>query len=120
MLHVSAKDIEKLHSTLKGISKKSLPWAAREGLNESAFAARRQWEAEGRKSMIVRNKWTFGGRHHRVKKARFNKNIARMQAVTGSKLKYMAEQERGVIRHNLTDTRVYWAQCSTPVPFLDE
>lgn len=102
MLHVSAKDIEKLHSTLKGISKKSLPWAAREGLNESAFAARRQWEVEGRKSMIVRNKWTFGGRHHRVKKARFNKNIARMEAVTGSKLKYMAEQERGIVRHNLT------------------
>jgi hypothetical protein len=102
MLVVTQGDIAKLHKALTDLKdKRALSHAAKDGLNTSAFAVRREWKAQGHRTMIVRNKWTFGGKHHRVVKARATKNINAMEAVTGNKLKYMLEQERGVSRFAL-------------------
>lgn len=105
MLRVTTGDVEKLYRALKDLDGvRGLPYAARESLNTSAFAARREWAHEGRRQMIVRqgNKgkatagWTFGARNHRVVKARLKKNVQQMESVSGNKLRYMAEQEHGV------------------------
>ena len=102
MLVVKQNDIKKLHEALKSLDSrgphagKALGVAAKEGLNTSAFAARREWEKQGRLQMHVRNKYTFKAAHHKVVKARARKNINQMEAVTGNKLRYMAEQEHGV------------------------
>jgi hypothetical protein len=104
MLRVTTNDLEKLHKTLRELDSrgphagKALPIAAKESLNTSAFAARREWEKQGKRQMHVRNKWTFKGKFHQVVKARARKNINQMEAVTGNKHRYMAEQEAGVRR----------------------
>lgn len=99
MLVVQSTDIPRLHRFLRGLKDgRALSHAAKDGLNTSAFATRREWEKQGRATMNVRNFWTFGGRNSRVIKARATRNIMQMQAVVGNKLKYMAEQERGVSR----------------------
>lgn len=101
MLVVDTKDIEKLHKALSKMSPQGLPHAAKDGLNDSAFHTRRLWKEEGHRTMTVRNRWTFGGRHHRVVKARATRRIEQMVAITGNKLRYMAEQEHGVHRFAL-------------------
>ena len=98
MLVVTTKDIEKLHKALKSMDKRALPYAARNALNTSAFATRTEWAKEGERTMTVRNKWTFGGRHHRVVKARLQTNIRFMEAAVGNTHRYMAQQERGFSR----------------------
>lgn len=98
MLQVASKDIEKLHKFLTDLSPRALPHAAKDALNTSAFALRREWANEGKRTMTVRNKWTFGGRHHRVVKAKAANNILAMEAIAGNTHKYMREQEHGVIR----------------------
>lgn len=108
MLVVDTKDIEKLHKALSQMSPQGLPHAAREGLNASAFHARRLWAEEGARTMHVRNKWTFGGRHHRVVKARKTRRIEQMEAVAGNKLRYMDQQEHGVRRYAISGKGVPW------------
>jgi len=99
---VTTNDLGKLHKALSELDSrgphagKALPIAAKESLNTSAFAARREWEKQGKRQMHVRNKWTFKGKFHKVVKARARKNINQMEAVTGNKHRYMAEQEHGV------------------------
>lgn len=103
MLVVDPKEIERFYKVLKEISPRGLPIAARDGLNNSAFATRTAWKKEGERSMVkgspkLRRNWTFNGRNHRVVKARTRKSINQMVAVTGNKLGYMAKQERGFMK----------------------
>lgn len=98
MLVVTSDDVSKFHEALKRLSPEALPHAARGSMNAMAFHARNAWSEEGRRTMTVRNQWTFGGRHHRVVEARFEKHIASMEAEVGNKHRYMLEQEYGVAR----------------------
>lgn len=99
MLVVESKDVEKYYRALKELDGgRSLPFAARDSLNDSAFIARRVWAREGRKTMTVRNQWTFKGRHHAVNKARAKRDIAGMKSVVGNRLQYMAMQETGFVK----------------------
>ena len=109
MLTMGAKDVERLHKFLKDLSPRALPHAARESMNAAAFATRHEWAAEGKRTMTIRNHWTFGGRHHRVVKARTSRVIESMQSVVGNKHKYMREQENGIVR------RGGWFQ-GVPIP----
>lgn len=109
MLTIGAKDVERLHKFLKDLSPQALPHAARESMNAAAFATRHEWAAEGKRTMTVRNHYTFGGRHHRVVKARTARVIESMQSVVGNNHKYMREQENGVVR------RGGWFK-SVPIP----
>ena len=102
MLVVKAQDIEKLHKALTDLKDgRALAHAARQGLTTSAKATSREWELQGRRTMTVRNKWTFGKKFHKVVKARVARRIIDMEAVAGSKHKYMREQEFGVSRFAL-------------------
>jgi hypothetical protein len=101
MLVVTAPDIAKLHGALTLLSEKALPHAAKDGINTAAFAVRREWKAEGERTMTVRNQYTFGGRRHRVVQATLKKRIKDMEAVAGNKNRYMLQQERGVSRFAL-------------------
>ena len=111
MLVVKAPDIEKLHTALKGMYEQALPHAAKDGINTAAKAASREWKAEGERTMIVRNQFTFGKRNHRVKFATLKKRIKDMESEAGNKNKYMLQQERGVSRFAM------WRK-GVPIPTL--
>lgn len=84
--------IEKALKDLKTFQAKALPFAARQSLNNTAFAARKIWQAEIRNSFTLRNKYTE--RSIRVDMAR-GLNVDRMRSAVGSIAGYMAKQESG-------------------------
>lgn len=107
MLVVTTEDLGKLHKALTSIDDIALPYAVQQSLNTSAFATRRHWEKEGRKTMNVRRSWAFrhripkargGGLAHAVEKARRRKKIAQMYSKAGNTHKFMEQQERGFTR----------------------
>jgi len=115
VLVVTAHDLEKLHKALTDMDNRALPYAVKDSLNQSAFATRRQWEVEGRKTMHVRRSWAFrhripkargGGLAHAVEKARLRKSITQMEAKSGNTHRFMEEQERGFTRFRMKGVQI--------------
>lgn len=86
------KGLRKLEKDLETFAKRALPFAVRNGLNDTAFAARKEWVGQVGKVFTLRNKWTE--KSLRVEKAA-GRNLETMQAKVGSTLDYMAEREQG-------------------------
>lgn len=90
---VSLDDLRKLERSLDRFASRSLPYAVRNGLNTTAFTARKEWvDNQLPKAFTLRNKYT--ARSIRVDKAT-GRNLLTMQARVGSVLDYMGEQEEG-------------------------
>jgi hypothetical protein len=92
MMKVELKGFPKLERDLQTFAKKAVPYAARNGLNGSAFALQDEWRGEVRRTFTLRNQYTV--RAIRVDKAQ-GLDLRTMQAVTGSVAPYMADQEEG-------------------------
>lgn len=92
MLKVDTRQLQKLERHLETYAKKAVPFAVRNGLNTTAFEARKQWVTELKSTFVLRNTWTERGL--RVDKAT-GRTVANMQSAVGSIRDYMAEQEQG-------------------------
>lgn len=96
MLVIDDSELEALYKALQDIDGgRALPFAAGRSLTKIAQNARAQWEVEGRKSLTVRNQYTFNKRNHRYIKARVMKNVNMMESRVGNKLRYVDMQETG-------------------------
>lgn len=84
--------VEKLREDLRN-APVALRYAAREGVNRSAFAARKIWQGEIRAKLVTRNKFTE--RSIQVKRASAKRNIAEIEAYVGSLADYMKTTELG-------------------------
>src|SRR6185503_17958101 len=89
-------DTKKVVKDLKTFREKAVPYAVRNALNRSAYAARGAWQEEIRNSFTLRNKYTE--RAVRYEKAT-GKDVAGMIAKVGSVADYMDEQEHGASIH---------------------
>lgn len=89
---MSLAGLDRMQAELEAISRRSVPFAARETVNGLAFAGRQLWQDEMRRSLTLRNRYTE--RQARVVKAR-SLNMANMEAVLGHPEPYMAWLERG-------------------------
>lgn len=92
MFELDAKKLRRLENDLTKFAKRALPFAVRNGLNSTAFEARREWAEQLGKKMVLRN--TFTTRSLRVEKAT-GLDLNTMQARVGSVADYMATQEHG-------------------------
>lgn len=79
---------------LRELGGKGIGYAARNGLNDAAFEARKLWTAGVKRTMTLRNTWTV--RSLRVDKAQ-GRELAWLQARVGSTAPYMVETEHGAI-----------------------
>jgi hypothetical protein len=86
------RDFIRARNALFKYRKKGVPHAARNGLNASAFEARKEWIKQVQGSMVLRNTWTT--RSIRVTKAR-GTDMRRLEARVGSLAAYMRTQEDG-------------------------
>ena len=92
-----SRQFDKLHDHLQTFNKKAIPFAMREGINRTAFRARKVWQKEIAISFQLRgNKWTAKGAVQ-VDKAR-GSNVRSMEAVLGHVEPYMKDQEEGAIQ----------------------
>lgn len=89
MITVDMTQAKKLEKILGQVRDKSVPYAQRNALNDTAFEARKQSVAGVRSDFVNRNTWT--ARSIRVDRAR----TPRDSAVLGSTEEYMAKQEFG-------------------------
>lgn len=86
------REVDRLAKHLANFARRGLPYAIKDALNKTAFAARRHWQDEIRESFTLRNKYTE--RSIRVDRAR-GLNVRSLQATVGSTADYMATQETG-------------------------
>lgn len=87
------RQLRKLQKDLEKFAHKAMPFAVKNGLNDIAFAARKEWaENQLPKAFTLRNTWTARGL--RVDKAT-GRSIATMQSAVGSIRDYMLEREEG-------------------------
>ena len=93
MLNVTTRDLDRLLRDLETFAKRSVPYAARDALNDTAFTTRRVWGDHMRRTFTLRNQYT-AGRALLVDKAR-GLDVGRMRSVVGSIAPYMARQEEG-------------------------
>ena len=92
---MDTREYDRLVNHLETFSKRSVPFAMRDGINRSAFAARKIWQQKIRETFVLRgNKFTAKGAIQ-VEKARGIK-VNRMEAVLGSIADYQRDQEDGV------------------------
>lgn len=96
MFNIDNKDIIKLEKDLKQFASRSLPFATKQTINQSAFQAQKIARADVQKNMINRNKFTI--QSIRVNQTR-SLNIRQQQASTGSIADYMETQEFGGTKH---------------------
>jgi hypothetical protein len=96
MLRIDNRDLKRLARTLERDTKVGFNYAVRESLNRVAFATRREWQGEMRRTFELRNNWTTGS--VRVEKAR-GLRVETMQSVVGSLADYMETQEDGGTVH---------------------
>lgn len=89
---VDTSELAQLEASLARLSRRAIPYAARNTLNAAAFEGRREWVDQIEKTFTLRNKWTT--RSLRVVKAR-GTSMRGMQATLGSVAPYMATQEEG-------------------------
>jgi hypothetical protein len=92
VVSVEMKGLTKLVDDLTRLRKSALPFAARNALNRSAFAARKEWQDEIKRTFTTRNNFTE--RSVRVEKAT-GTDLKSMQSVVGSVAPYMGDQEEG-------------------------
>lgn len=95
MFSINTNDVRKLEVDLKTFARKSIPFATRKTLNDSAFAARAIAQADVRESMVNRNRFTV--QSIQVDQAKTLK-IPRQEATVGSIARYMEDQEFGAIK----------------------
>lgn len=95
MFAINNSDIKKLEADLKTFAMKSVPFATRKTLNDSAFAARAIAQADVRESMVNRNRFT--AQSIQVDQAKTLK-ISSQEAIVGSIAGYMEDQEFGAIK----------------------
>lgn len=95
MFKINTDDIRRLQDDLETFAERSIPFATRKTLNDSAFAARSIAQADVSKSMVNRNKFTL--RSIQVEQAR-TLNISRQSSEIGSTADYMEDQEFGAIK----------------------
>jgi hypothetical protein len=89
---VDYRGLQKLTADLEKFAKRALPFAVRNGLNDSAFEARGEWAEQAGQQMTLRNTWTT--RSMQVVKAS-GFDVARMESRVGSTADYMGEREEG-------------------------
>jgi hypothetical protein len=87
--------MKKLESDLKQFAERSIPFATKKTLNDSAFAARAISQADIKTRMVNRNKFTM--QSIRVEQTK-TLQISRQTAVVGSTADYMEDQEFGAIK----------------------
>lgn len=92
MIEIDVGDIHRARRKLETIASKGLPYAARQALNDVAFAAREEWQGQMRSTLTVRSKWTE--RSVQVDRAR-GLDVRGMRAIVGSVQPYMRTQEEG-------------------------
>lgn len=92
MITIDTRDIKKLSQELETFSSTALPLAIRDGLNRTAFDARKKSIREVKSSMVTRNRWTE--QSIRVDQASLGP-ITAMQSKVGSVADYMRTQEDG-------------------------
>jgi len=95
MFKVNSSDVKKLESDLKQFASRSIPFATKKTLNDSAFAARAMSQADIKSGMVNRNKFTM--QSIRVDQAR-TLRISRQEATIGSIADYMEDQEFGAVK----------------------
>lgn len=89
-------DAKKAVRDLRTFKNSAIPFAARNSLNRSAFAARELWQEEIRNSFVTRNRYTE--RSVRVERAS-GRDPSAMMAKIGSIADYMGLQEHGGTEH---------------------
>ena len=89
---VDTRQIRRLDRDLEFFARKALPYAVKEGLTKSAWAARAEWQDSIRQEFTNRNRWTAGS--VQVERAT-GLDLTTMQSAVGSGLDYMATQESG-------------------------
>ncbi len=87
------KDLGRLQKDLNTFSKKSVPFAMRKALNETAFLGRKLWKREMGQRFVLRNKFTAGSL--RVQKVKRGNDPDQMFSMIGSISPYMGLQEAG-------------------------
>ena len=87
------KDLGRLQKDLQTFSKKSVPFAMRKALNETAFLGRKLWKREMGQRFVLRNKFVVGSL--RVVKVTRGQNVAQMFSMIGSISPFMGLQEEG-------------------------
>ena len=87
------KDLGRLQKDLQIFSKKSIPFATRNALNETAILGRKLWKGEMGRRFILRNKFVVGSL--RVVKVSRGQNVAQMFSMIGSISPFMGLQESG-------------------------
>jgi hypothetical protein len=92
---INSPDIQRLQDDLEFFARRSIPFATKKALNDSAFAARAIAQADIRASMTTRNQFT--ARSVRVTQAN-TLRISRQAAIVGSIADYMADQEFGAVQ----------------------
>jgi len=106
MFDIDDKDIKRLESDLKVFAERSFPFATKQTVNSSAFAARKIWQDNIREKMITRNRFTV--QSIRVEQTK-TLNVRRQAATVGSTADYMEDQEFGGIKTNPTIATSYSA-----------
>lgn len=92
MFKIDDSEIKNLERKLKSVAIRALPFATKNTLNQTAFAAMRNARENVREGMINRNRFTE--RSIRVEQAQGLK-ITRQEAIVGSIADYMEDQEFG-------------------------
>lgn len=92
MLKVDTNEFHKLERKLELVTRRGVPAATREVLNNLAFETRKLWQREIPRKLILRNKFTVAS--IRVDKAR-GSNPKTMYSVVGSIAPWMYRQEFG-------------------------
>ena len=90
---VEFRGLDELQSQLEQLSKRSVPYAARETLNGLAFAGRKIWQEQMASSLTLRN--AFTQRRALVERATGSR-IEGMQATLGHTEDYMRRLEYGI------------------------
>lgn len=90
---VDMHDLDKLRRDLQTFSKKSIPFATRIALNNTAETGRLIWETEMRDKFQLRNKFTQGS--VQIMRVRRGMNVNAMFSMLGSISPYMGLQEFG-------------------------
>lgn len=92
MFEVDTTEIKQLAANFERFAAKSIPYAARNTMNRSAFEGRKEWQGQIQNKMVTRNKFTVGSvRVERAQGLRLNQ----MAAVLGSVAPYMETAEFG-------------------------
>ena len=91
---ITQGDLEDLAGQLGLYARKAVPFAARNGIKGSAFAAQAEWRGQLRRRLTLRNQHTTRSVRVAAKGTRGLK-ISQMKAITGSDASYMKRTETG-------------------------